>query len=161
MSISNKRLKWRFWFRWWFSWFAQVEDTDWVTEYEAQINAHQVSFCICICIEDQMNAHQFFFFMLITTISMMIIQWPILISYCCFCPSLVSTSGTRCLIFHRGDQCLLTNYLWVLNIWKCLSLSFSTLQDLTGDAVKTETKKTVIKSKLREIMRTVGYLFIW
>ena len=43
---------------------------------------------------------------------------------------------------------------------KCLLLSFSTLQDLTGDAVKTETKKTVIKSKLREIMRTVGYLFI-
>ena len=117
--------------------------------------------CICICIEDQMNAHQFFFFMLITTISMMIIQWPILISYCCFCPSLVSTSGTRCLIFHLGDQCLLTNYLWVLNILNCLSLSFSTLQDLTGDAVKTETKKTVIKSKLREIMRTVGYLFIW
>ena len=109
----------------------------------------------------QMNAHQFFFIMLITTISMMIIQWPILISYCCFCPSHASMSGTRCLIFHLGDQCLLTNYLWVLNIWKCLSLSFSTLQDLTGDAVKTETKKTVIKSKLREIMRTVGYLFIW
>ena len=120
-----------------------------------------ICICICICIEDQMNAHQFFFFMLITTISMMIIQWPILISYCCFCPSLVSTSGTRCLIFHRGDQCLLTNYLWVLNIGKILLLSFSTLQDLTGDAVKTETKKTVIKSKLREIMRTVGYFFIW
>ena len=53
MPITNKWLKWRFWVRWRLFWFSQVEDTDWVTEYEAQINAHQVSFCICICIEDE------------------------------------------------------------------------------------------------------------
>jgi len=69
-----------------------VEDTDWVTEYEAQINAHQS------CIN----------------------EWN----------EMPDISSRR-------------------------PMSPDELPDLTGDAVKTETKKTVIKSKLREIMRTV------